>query len=624
MTVIDAKAREQALDPTRSWLIHAPAGSGKTELLIQRYLKLLAGVDYPEQILAMTFTRKAAGEMKSRILAALENAERNIPPENKHQEQTLALARAALLRNDELGWRILNHPGRLQIQTIDSFCASLTRQIPILSQMGGTLQIEENPAFLYRETAHRLLARVESDTPMGDIIRSVLWHLDNDKSSFIIHVVKLLQKRDQWLLYFFDAFPITDEWRTRFEEAYAEIITARLRAVHQKTPDWIRSQLIPFARYAGENLQNSSPDDIKVQLKDLNALPPPDANRLPQWQAIARFLLTTEGELRQPGGVNVKIGFPSDKDPRSVEMKNGFIAILENLQEHPEWIEWLSQIPSLPSPRFTNEQWSILKALLYLLQETTQTLRMVFAEQGKTDFAEIALAAHRALGTEDNPTDLMLYLDIKLQHILVDEYQDTSYKQFHLLNLLTAGWERDKGRTLFIVGDPKQSIFRFRDAEVGLFLQTQEDGFPNVRLETLTLQANFRSQKKVVDWVNDCFRNIFPPISDRDRGAIAYSESHSVLPEADGPGVVLHPQGDKDGLNEAVEIDALVRAIRAKDPEKSIAILVRARNHLDHIIKRFRKTGVPFKSDQIDRLAHQPVIQDLLALLRALLSRTDR
>ena len=103
-------------------------------------------------------------------------------------------------------------------------------------------------------------------------------------------------------------------------------------------------------------------------------------------------------------------------------------------------------------------------------------LRQIFIEQGKTDFTEISLSAREALGSEDAPTDLLLYLDYKYQHILVDEYQDTSYKQYDLLKRLTAGWTSGDGRTMFIVGDPMQSIYRFRDAEVGLFLKTKEQG----------------------------------------------------------------------------------------------------------------------------------------------------
>ena len=95
--VIDNKERKIALDPRKSLLIQAPAGSGKTELLIQRYLRLLSGVEHPDQIISMTFTRKAAEEMKRRILEALKRGLSQASPESPHQQQTWELAKLALV-----------------------------------------------------------------------------------------------------------------------------------------------------------------------------------------------------------------------------------------------------------------------------------------------------------------------------------------------------------------------------------------------------------------------------------------------------------------------------------------------------------------------------------------------
>merc|ERR1711964_23897 len=102
--------------------------------------------------------------------------------------------------------------------------------------------------------------------------------------------------------------------------------------------------------------------------------------------------------------------------------------------------------------------WQVLQSTLLLLPDMAKTLRNVFSEQGKADFTEISLTARKALGSEDNRTDLLLYLDYKIQHILVDEYQDISFKQYDLLTKLTSGWIPGDGRTMFIVGDPMQSI----------------------------------------------------------------------------------------------------------------------------------------------------------------------
>lgn len=91
--------------------------------------------------------------------------------------------------------------------------------------------------------------------------------------------------------------------------------------------------------------------------------------------------------------------------------------------------------------------------------------------KNEVDFTTISQQALSALGDAENPTDLALYLDNTLHHILVDEFQDTSITQFELLTKLVHGWQQGDGKTLFIVGDPMQSIYRFRQAEVGLFLR---------------------------------------------------------------------------------------------------------------------------------------------------------
>ena len=169
--VHDQAERARAISPTESFIVQAPAGSGKTELLIRRFLRLLARVDYPEEILAITFAIKAAAEMQGRVLAALEQARSGAVPADDSARQTIELAAAVLRRNAERGWELADNPARLRIQTIDALCARLTRQMPVLSRLGAqpetieervkarAAELAEPYPFRYAAAFRRLIAR---------------------------------------------------------------------------------------------------------------------------------------------------------------------------------------------------------------------------------------------------------------------------------------------------------------------------------------------------------------------------------------------------------------------------------------------------------------------------------
>ena len=148
---VDQAARDRALDVTTSFIVQAPAGSGKTELLIQRCLALLATLEAPESLLAITFTRKAAAEMRGRILDALREAQAPSGAAGHADTRTGELARAALAADTRYGWRLLANPSRLRIQTIDALNLGLARRLPVLSGLrlrprrGGTRRRPVSP-----------------------------------------------------------------------------------------------------------------------------------------------------------------------------------------------------------------------------------------------------------------------------------------------------------------------------------------------------------------------------------------------------------------------------------------------------------------------------------------------
>ncbi len=577
--IADAAERQRALDPGESFIVQAPAGSGKTELLIQRFLSLLARVDHPESVLAITFTIKATGEMRDRILAALREAEGPAPAE-PHRKQTWTLARAALGHDREHGWRLLENPSRLRIQTMDALCASIVRQMPWLSRFGALPDIQEKADVYYRAAARATLEALEAeDDPATSPLELLLHHLDNDFAKVEKLLTGMLVKRDQWLRHVVSAGERAD-----LEQAFRNIIEESLEAVRRS---------VPAARAAALLSHTPLADFPGAQPEDLTA-----------WLGVAEKLLT-KGPYGKP-----RSGVQKDKDI-------GLPA------KHPFYLH-LRDLSRLPRKGYNDSQWSIIEALYHLLRRAAAELKLVFQREGVTDFQELGAAARLALGSPEEPTELAFSLDYRIQHILVDEFQDTSYSQYDLIRSLTADWQPGDGRTLFAVGDPMQSIYLFRDAEVGLFLRARQEGLGQVPLTPLQLGVNFRSGAGLVEWVNQAFPDAFSEEEDAVTGAVAYAPFAAFHPADDGPPVVVHPLFEPRSQLEAEKIVEIVRQARAANPEGTVAILVRARSHLAETVPLLRRAGLRFRAVEIDELGARAVVQDLLSLTRALLHPADR
>ena len=627
MSVSDADQRRRALTATESFIVQAPAGSGKTELLSQRYLLLLARVAQPEEVVAITFTNKAAAEMRSRVLQALHKAHGPMP-HPPHQRVTWELAQAVVARDRELHWQVENNPSRLRIQTIDSLCTALTRQMPLLSRFGAQPAIARDPEPLYRAAARATLAEIESGNHWSQAVERLLIHLDNNLGVVADLLATMLARRDQWLRHVADPDNARIE-RATLEATLARVVGAALTALAAAMPADMEQELVALARFAAHNLRAAGGAEAIAASLDLTAFPDGAPTSLAAWRGMADFLLTKDGDWRKQ--VNVKNGFPAPSATKDaagkahlIEMKDRMGALLTRLRDKDELRNGLHAVRELPPLTYDEDQWSVLQALLALLPVAVAQLRLIFQEHGHVDFTEVAQAALWALGEPDHPTDLALALDYRVQHILVDEFQDTSLSQYELLERLTAGWVEGDGRTLFAVGDPMQSIYRFREAEVGLYLHARRVGIGGVRLTPLTLRVNFRSHAGIVQWVNTHFARVLPARADVTVGAVPYSASEAAQAQAPGVAVQLHALPADDGTLEALEVIRLVQEARRDFPMAKVAILVRSRGHLAQIAPQLKSAGLRFRAIEIERLDQRQVVQDLLALTRALMHTADR
>lgn len=584
----DIAERRRALDPEQSFIVQAPAGSGKTELLIQRYLKLLARVEAPEAIVAITFTKKAAGEMRARVVDSLQRAAAGQAPESAHQATTFGLAQDALRRDREGDWHLLDNPARMRIQTIDSLSATITSRMPWLARFGAVPEITEKARDLYMEAARNTLRMVADEERAGadGPLSRMLLHLDNNFGQAERLIAGMLEKRDQWL---------------RLISAGGDLATVRPHLERTLTR-WIEAEL--------GTLREALPADAMrdlVWMLELDRPPGASVDDLLEWLRFADLVLTTKHELRKIPPKGVK--------------RERWERLMANLSTVDLLAARLKSVRKLPEPGFQPAQWQAMEAFIAVLPMAVRHLWLVFRERGRVDFGELSIQALYALGHLDAPTDLALSLGHRIDHLLVDEFQDTSFTQFDLLSRLTAGWEPADGRTLFLVGDPMQSIYRFREADVSLFLKARREGIGNIALEALTLRVNFRSDPALVDWVNETFAQVMPAQEDIMRGAVAYTPSiaHRTS-EGEIARPVVHVFFDQDTRGEAEAVLAQI----GSGPGESTAILVRARSHLTEIVAGLRTRRILFQAIEIDQLGERPIVQDLMALTFALLHLADR
>ena len=658
----DQPQRQRALHASQSVLVQAPAGSGKTDLLTRRFLCLLAKVDEPGQIVAITFTIAAAAEMRHRILSELEKAATSESRADSADEFSMdTLAHRALARSRALGWELLDLPAQLRISTIDSFCRELALQQPLLTELGGELNISEQPKELYRRAARRVLENLDrGESSLREAIEALLLWRDNGWQEMENLLIQMLEKRDLWMRDFvLEREPDWEALRARLERPFAQAVHKSLNIVDllfDQVPG-AREEALSLARFACEHSDRSLHQEL-AELAEFPCGPFSTVEALQEacaaWRCVAALLLTGSAFRKQ---VNKTHGFPADRKSE----KNRLLSLILSLQEVEGLEDALAELRALPPVCYSDDDWAIVKACFTLLRDAVGQLRIVFAEVGAADFIEVAQIAQRALRGDDNqPTDSAIDAADGIRHLLVDEFQDTSRRQHQLLASIIAAWSERTGRTVFVVGDPMQSIYSFRDADAELFPRVQALGLeiPNeeaLLFDPVQLAANFRTEPALVNRLNEIFIEVF---SVNDGSNIAYSSAQParIAGVNTAPHLALHldfipgTSQSKSSVPVAVqrrdedtrareaahqaqtdEIVALISNLmprvehaRARGENFRIAILGRARKALVPIAGALREASIPFRALELEQLKDRPEVLDALALARALLNPQDR
>ena len=549
----DQAARQFAVDPRHNVVLEASAGTGKTRVLVTRYLNLLnADVD-PANILAITFTRKAAAEMHERIVRAL----------REDASRSEAGRRRWLDLRDRLG--------EIAISTIDAFCLSLLREFPLEADLDPGFEVADETEvprlvdLAIDRTLRICLGLAARDADLA----LVLAQLGTAKAR--AGLAHLLQRRlvargalDRFLVRWPRDLTITS--------ACARAVTG-LQEACRALPGGLESFV------ASGPVAHPMFRLLAATLRSLPSLPPADAAAVrAALDRVREHFLTQDGEPR------------AEKGPHPPYRA-------EHCRSAEAWRAHRQAIAAV-APRVVEVQGVFdrhLNALLargvrHLFAIAEREYRQTLDERSVLDFTDLVDRARHLLRQMDEFAQSRFRLESRYHHVLVDEFQDTSRAQWELVQLLIRSWGEGFGLvheaplqpTIFVVGDRKQSIYRFRDAEVTVlddaaaFIgRLREGGRPRT-----SIRQSLRAGPELLAFVNDVFDEVGQVAGRADAFRYGDDDRFPI---------------DEASLDRGHEVEAPVGLAAANDARECARLVA------DEIARLCRETTVPDRDTGIAR-----------------------
>ncbi len=639
--------QRQAADPSRSITLRASAGSGKTKVLVDRILRLLLVKTRLKSVVALTFTRKAAVEIRERLrdrLGELARLKRDglVSELNRllgRPPTAAELERAALVYEE-----VLEDSTGLLIGTIHTFCTTLLRRFADEAGLDPSFKVIENTDELWDEALTRLesevsrepggpadLAAVASDpTSMRTALRGV----ESVRLELDRWCDRIAENRDLAETPLYRADLLDDLVADLAERLFAhsplsEIATPGLEDLRELA----RTAAVAYAETSLNAILETQPvDDRKKLAAELDkrrlavqaasdALANGDAVE-PALDILFKAVLTKEGGPRK-----------TRSGARKEEIKAARIAVIEDTA---------APIQALLQLRLSVDLYRInVRLLRYRLRALDHYTRLKQRDRC-LDYHDLERLAWRLVRDPELGDWILYRLDARLDHLLVDEFQDTNRNQWEMLRpfaeeFVSGAAEDGRPRSAFFVGDVKQSIYGFRGARPAIFGEVEEWLVRMTEQPALTLPANFRSLPAVVETVGVLFQSA--PLSDLLPGPQEVEAARQMPYRNDGPGEVLitDPVSADDDDPQAEAAVRAVRTVRRIVTESTvlegddrrparygdILLLSRTRTHLAAYESAFRDAGIPIVPAGRGALARSREIRDILQLLRWLVFPSD-
>lgn len=626
--------------PTINATVMASAGTGKTWLLVTRLVRLLLAGATPDAILAITFTRKAAAEMQSRLaerLLSFASLEDDEALAEHLREMGIEPDASIMARARRLYESLLQNRQTVRTTTFHAFCQEILLRFPLEADVPPGFELLDSNAALAKAAWALMLAEAGRE-PDGNLARA-LEHLLNYCGG--LHGMQraldaFLEHRGDWW-----AYTETANGRYRFA-------MDRLRQQLDISPEtdplqqfFCEPRMAELAEFAALLAKHPTKGNDQA-LEQLAWARHPDLSLAQRFAACQEAFLTKQNTPR------VRKASKTQAAKMGEQGEARFLALHETISQ--ALLTTLEQLAA-------HETWHTCAAWYRAGECLLEHYQKLKTEQRLLDFTDLEWRAYRLLTQSENALWVQYKLDQRIDHLLVDEFQDTNPTQWRLLLPLLqemAAGQGEKPRSVFLVGDAKQSIYRFRRAEPRLFQAAHDWLSEHLGAQGFPLHISWRSAPAIMECVNRVFGEL-GPMAGRLRDFTPHDTHHrelwgavTVLPlieelgteaeaeETQGLRNPLHqprelPLDDRyqrEGVQIARTIRTLVdSATLIGTPDAAhplhygdIMLLVRSRSHVGYYESALRDAGIPYIGAERGTLLESQEVSDLVALLEVLIT----